>query len=276
MAKSREKLSEVVMFKRFISMLWAAAFFGLVNVVALPHSALAISSSPFSPQKALTAVSMDMPIFQPTVPFGPDRGQNSILSIADQRQALAVHSLLTQLAADSRQLYSLAHLNQWLEAGHQVQPMSQLIEKLSDLEFPRADLTQLQSYLLDLQGAVAANSHQTLLDANQLAFLATTKAVQMDRSMPIEVINLDYYTHSLDPWVKMGNIEQLKNISRQIRQNWESLRPALEHQHQSEHLTNYYDGLISLLEKAQTPHEYTLVTPPLLAEVSQLRTVLSL
>lgn len=264
------------MFKRFISMLWAAVFFGLANIVTLPHPALAISSSQDISQEAFNAISVDMPIFQSTAIFRTDRNQNGLQSIANQRQAIATHILLTQLAADSRQLYSLAHLNQWQAAEHQVRPMSQMIEKLSNLGFPNADLTQLQSYLSDLQGAVAANSHQALLDANQLAFLATTKAVQMDRSMPMEVVNLDYFTHALEPWVKMGNVEQLKNISRQIRQNWESLRPTLEHQHQSEHLTNYYDGLISLLEKAQTPNEYTLVTPPLLAEMSQLRTVLSL
>jgi hypothetical protein len=264
------------MLKRLIFIFCATVFFAFSNLVSWTDAALATSISQSLLQDDLNAIVVENPTARFTTNVDVAMGRNDVGAIADQRRMVATHSLLTQLADYSRQLYSLAHLNQWQEAKQQVQPMSQLIEKLSYQELPSAELTQLQSYLLDLQGAVAANSHQTLLDANQLAFLATSKAVQMDQSMPMEVVNLDYYTHALDPWVKMGNLEQLKNISQQIRQNWESLRPALNHQHQSEHLKNYYDGLISLLEKAETPHEYTLVTPPLLAEMGQLQTVLSL
>jgi hypothetical protein len=264
------------MLKRLIFIFCATAFFALSNIVPGTNAALATSIPQTVLQNDLNAIVVEVPTAQFATNLDTVMGRDDSGVIADQRRLVATHSLLTQLAARSRQLYSLAHLNQWQEAKHQVQPMSQLIEKLSYQEFPSAELTQLQSYLLDLQGAVAANSHQALLDANQLAFLATSKAVQMDQSMPMEVVNLDYYTHALDPWVKMGNLEQLKTISQQIRQNWESLRPALDHQQQSEHLKTYYDGLISLLETAQTPHEYTLVTPPLMAEMGQLQTVLSL
>lgn len=266
------------MLKRLILMLCATAFFALSNMATFPHSALAtsISKNKNVLQDNLNTVVVEIPVAQFISNSSPELERDHLGSIADQRQMVATHTLLVQLAAYSKQLYSLAHVNQWQEAKHQVQPISQLIEKLSDQGFPSAELTQLQSYLSDLQGAVAANSHQALLDANQLAFLATSKAVQMDQSMPMEMVNLDYYTHALDPWVKMGNLEQLRTLSQQIRQNWESLRPALDHQQQSEHLKTYYDGLISLLETAQTPHEYTLVTPPLMAEMGQLQTVLSL
>lgn len=183
------------MLKRFILTLFTISLFGLAHLGIWSHPALASPVPQFSSVSRSSTLNTSQYLSSSTSDLGGDRLDTTFAQS---------HALLTHIAMVSRNLYHLALMNQWHEAKSLVPPISKLVGNLSSRGFPDAEITQLQSYVSDLQGAIATKNYQTILDANQLSFLATGMAVQMDQSMPMEVVKLDYYAHELSPWVQIG------------------------------------------------------------------------
>ena len=87
-------------------------------------------------------------------------------------------------------------------------------------------------------------------------------------SVPVEVTRLDYYGRELEVWAQAQDAYKLQVTAREMRPEWDALRPSIEAKSATE--ANTFDALIARVESAKTPADYTRVATPVLDEVDNL------
>lgn len=237
---------------------------------------LALSLS-LSPHVALAVQSL--PEDQSTETRNEERANNTEVMIGSGRDRSTPTvedkvSILHHMADSAKSIYSLVKTDNWPEAREQVSSLQSIAQSLpAHPAFTRQEIAKLNSWIIPLENLVAVKQPLAMDTANQLAMVATQLTIQPHSRLPVEVSMLDYYGRELEIWSTRGNPVKLKAIANKITQIWHDLRPAMQAERSSIQIQPLEDTLVALLDEANSPAEYKLLSAPLLAEVNQLQAV---
>lgn len=183
-------------------------------------------------------------------------------------------SILHRVANSAKSVYSLVKAGQWSEARKQLSSLQTIARSLPvNPTFTRQEIAKLSSWIVPLESLIAVKQPLAMDMANQLAMVASQLAIQPNSRLPIEVVMLDYYGRELEIWSTRGNPVKLKTVANKITQIWHDLRPAMQAERSFIQVQPLEDTLVALLDEANSPAEYRLLSAPLLAEVNQLQAV---
>lgn len=174
----------------------------------------------------------------------------------------------------SKTIYNLVKINNWKDAKSNLGLLEAAARSLkTEMGIANINLAKLDSTITALQSTIAAKSHQSMGDANEVTKLAAQLTAQLEPKIPLEVAMLDYYGRELEIWGKTENIPRLKEVAGKIGQTWQNLRPSVQLHGGSAQLQQFDDALVALVQTASSPNEYSLVAAPMLGEVDNLRKV---
>jgi len=236
---------------------------------------LALSLS-LSPHVALSAQSL--PEEQSTETRNEERTNNTAVPGSNRDRSTPTvedkASILYHIADSAKSIYSLVKAGQWSEARERLSSLQTLAQSLQvNPAFTRQEIAKLNSWIIPLQNLIAVKQPLAMDMANQLAMVTAQLTIQPNSRLPIEVSMLDYYGRELEIWSTRGNPVKLQAIANKITQIWHDLRPAMQAERISIQVQPLEDTLVALLDEANSPAEYKLLSGPLLAEVNQLQAV---
>ena len=167
-------------------------------------------------------------------------------------------------------IYDYAKVNDWKNAGVKLAALKAAIKNVrAEVKNQSGSVGHLEANVAALDRNVTAKDRQaTMREANQVTLDVANMTSAYKLSVPVEVTRLDYYGRELEVWAQAQDGSKLQTTAREMRQTWDSLRPAIENHSTTE--AKKFDSLVARVESAKTPADYARVATPVLNDVDNL------
>ena len=167
-------------------------------------------------------------------------------------------------------VYDYAKANDWKNADVKAAALRDEVKKVrAEVKNQSAAVDRLDTNVAALDRAVTAKDRQaTMREANQVTLHVADMTAAYKLSVPVAVTRLDYYGRELEVLAQAQDANKLQAAAGEMRQTWDSLRPAIETRSAPE--AKKFDALVARVESAKTPADYARVATPVLNEVDNL------
>jgi hypothetical protein len=167
-------------------------------------------------------------------------------------------------------VYDYAKANDWKNANVKLAALREALNRVGrDVKNQSTAVDRLNNNVGNLDHALIARDRQAAMrEANQVTVDVAEITTAYKLSVPVEVTRLDYYGRELEIWAQARDANKLQATARELRQTWNSLRPAIASHSAAE--AKKFDALVARVESAKNLADYTWVASPVLNEVDNL------
>lgn len=167
-------------------------------------------------------------------------------------------------------VYDYAKANDWKNANVKLTALREAVTNVGrDVKNQSAAIDGLNQKVGNLDHAVIARDRQAAMrEANQVTVDVAQMTTAYKLRVPVEVTRLDYYGRELEIWAQAGDANKLQTTARELRQTWDSLRPAIASHSAAE--VKKFDALVARVESSKNLGDYARVATPVLDEVDNL------
>ncbi|HEY8310370.1 MAG TPA: hypothetical protein VIG47_07435 [Gemmatimonadaceae bacterium] len=188
----------------------------------------------------------------------------------------AMPPALDAVGTHGEDLYDAVKAKNWTKSATITDSLDASVRALaSSGQNAGADQTLLTAELDTLHRTVPAHQGDAAIKAaNRVTYLAARMSAQYHPTIPAEVAMLDFYGRELEIWSADNNSTKLSQTAADIKQTWNTLRPAVE-AHGGATAAKRTDDLIAQVVAAKSTADYKRVATPILDEVDLLEKVFS-
>jgi histone H3/H4 len=167
-------------------------------------------------------------------------------------------------------VYDYAKAKDWNSANLKVKALRESAKAVRTDVKNQSDATDsLDDHVAALGLAIAVKDRQTAMrEANRVTLDVANMTTAYKRSVPVEVIRLDYYGRELEIWAEAKDTNNLQATAREMRREWDTLRSSVEAHSAGE--AKKFGTLVAQVESARTPSDYARVATLVLNEVDNL------
>jgi hypothetical protein len=167
-------------------------------------------------------------------------------------------------------IYDYAKANDWKNANVKLAALRDADEKVrAEVKNQSAAIDRLDENVTALDSAVTARDKLSAMrEANQVTLDVANMTTAYKLSVPVEVTKLDYDGRELEVWAHAQDANKLQATARELRRDWNALRPSVEARSAAE--AKKFDALVTRVESAKTPADYSREATLVLNEVDNL------
>ena len=182
----------------------------------------------------------------------------------------SVPTSLSNAGEYGENVYDYAKANDWKNADVKLLALRDAVKNVrTEVKNQRAAVDRLDANVAVLDRAVKAKDRQaTMREANQVTMKVADMTTAYKLSVPVEVTKLDYYGRELEVWAPAQDANKLQATAREMRRTWDSLRTNVAAKNATE--AKKFEALVTQVESAKTPGDYTRVATLVLSEVDNM------